>query len=649
MNAKNMRPGKVALALIIAGVSSSIARAQGTAFTYQGRIHDTGTPVNGVYDLRFAAYGVAGGGTPLAGPVTNSAVAVRDGFFTVTLDFGANLFTGAPRWLEVGVRSNGVEPFVDLSPRQALTASPYALFAGTSSNVASGAVVRTLNGLKDNVTLAAGANMTITPSGNTLTLSAAGGGAQWRLNGANAYFDDGRVGVGTNDPAAALEVSGWNGNTLLYATAPRPTLIFRDTFASGGARSIIGGADGDLRFYTESFWDGSNPAAQMAFTTNGMLGIGTFTPLSALHIYGRADAIRLTGAKPFLTLEDKASGLFSRIQGAEAGIRLATQGAVTGSDPSGVLALTGFGYTGVGTTSPKHKLSIAGGPHWTANAWSGAIELENSAAIAWQANANGQRFGMGHTGGGFYLFRTASDPGDNAAQAIYDFFVGDDGRVGIGTTFPGSQLDIVAQNGLRISGYQPFLTLRDSNAGYARGVIQSVSGGLYFETESYLSGANPNNYARLANSGNFSVKNLTIRGGADIAEPFELSSGDLPPGSVVVIDDEHPGKLKVSSVAYDTRVAGIVSGANGVNSGLSLQQEGELDSGQNVALSGRVYVLADAADNPIRPGDLLTTSSTVGHAMKVSDHQRAHGAILGKAMSSLAEGQGMVLVLVTLQ
>jgi hypothetical protein len=71
--------------------------------------------------------------------------------------------------------------------------------------------------------------------------------------------------------------------------------------------------------------------------------------------------------------------------------------------------------------------------------------------------------------------------------------------------------------------------------------------------------------------------------------------------------------------------------------------------GENVALTGRVYVLADAAHGTIEPGDLLTTSDTPGHAMKVSDHAKAQGAILGKAMSELTHGKGMVLVLVTLQ
>jgi hypothetical protein len=68
-----------------------------------------------------------------------------------------------------------------------------------------------------------------------------------------------------------------------------------------------------------------------------------------------------------------------------------------------------------------------------------------------------------------------------------------------------------------------------------------------------------------------------------------------------------------------------------------------------VALSGRVWVYADANRGAIRPGDLLTTSPVPGHAMKVGNYARAQGAIIGKAMSELKSGTGLVLVLVTLQ
>jgi hypothetical protein len=68
-----------------------------------------------------------------------------------------------------------------------------------------------------------------------------------------------------------------------------------------------------------------------------------------------------------------------------------------------------------------------------------------------------------------------------------------------------------------------------------------------------------------------------------------------------------------------------------------------------VALTGRVYALADATESPIAPGDLLTTSATPGHCMKVTDPQKAFGAVIGKAMTGLQEGQGLILVLVSLQ
>jgi hypothetical protein len=158
----------------------------------------------------------------------------------------------------------------------------------------------------------------------------------------------------------------------------------------------------------------------------------------------------------------------------------------------------------------------------------------------------------------------------------------------------------------------------------------------------------PNSYDFTVNGATY-TKTLTITGGSDVAEPFQMSTKEILKGSVVVIDNQNPGQLKLSDRAYDSRVAGIVSGANGINPGIALHQDGALEGGQNVALSGRVYVLADASSGAIKPGDLLTTSNTPGHAMKVTNHAKAQGAILGKAMSSLKEGKGTVLVLVTLQ
>ncbi len=110
--------------------------AQGTAFTYQGRLNDGANPAAGAYDLRFTVYDSTNlPGVVIAGPLTNSATALSNGLFAVTLDFGAGVFTGPSRWLEIGVRTNGGSTFATLDPRQPLTPSPYAIMASSASNL----------------------------------------------------------------------------------------------------------------------------------------------------------------------------------------------------------------------------------------------------------------------------------------------------------------------------------------------------------------------------------------------------------------------------------------------------------------------------------------------------------------------------------
>ncbi len=162
----------------------------------------------------------------------------------------------------------------------------------------------------------------------------------------------------------------------------------------------------------------------------------------------------------------------------------------------------------------------------------------------------------------------------------------------------------------------------------------------------------------ISDAGVVSVRVLEITGGADFAENFDVNVATttsdtltkVEPGMVVSIDPTNPGKLSLSAQAYDRRVAGIISGAGGVKPGMIMSQAGTLADGKlPVALSGRVYCYVDASQGAIEPGDLLTTSDTPGHAMKVTDSNKAQGAIIGKAMTGLKEGKALVLVLVTLQ
>jgi len=154
---------------------------------------------------------------------------------------------------------------------------------------------------------------------------------------------------------------------------------------------------------------------------------------------------------------------------------------------------------------------------------------------------------------------------------------------------------------------------------------------------------------RVQNSGRVTCTELEITGGADLSEKFPINGGEIKPGMVVSIDPQKPGDLRIAAAEYDRAVAGIVSGANGVKPGMTLRQQGTIADGTYpVALTGRVYCRADATYGAIQPGDTLTTSNTPGHAMKATDFSRAQGATIGKAMSSLTEGKGLVLVLVNL-
>lgn len=145
-------------------------------------------------------------------------------------------------------------------------------------------------------------------------------------------------------------------------------------------------------------------------------------------------------------------------------------------------------------------------------------------------------------------------------------------------------------------------------------------------------------------------KVLEITGGSDWAEPGEISNGKvLNPGTVVCLDPTNPGKFMQSTTAYDKKVAGIISGAGGVNPGMILSQEGKFDKGQPIALAGKVYVQGTARNGKIEPGDLLTTSDLPGHAMKATNRTKSFGTVIGKAMTCLEKGEGLVLVLVQLQ
>ena len=192
----------------------STVRAQGTAFTYQGRLNNASGPATGSYDLTFTLFGSNTAGTAIAGPVTNSATAGSNGLFAVTVDFGAN-FPGANRWLELGVRTNGGGAFSTLVPRQAITPTPYAITAGnvsgtvTAAQLPASVPVLTANG---NLLVSPAQGNTIDPNAQQSTL--AGGYANimgnddYAVIGGGAFNQIGLGGSGSVIPGGIYNIVG---------------------------------------------------------------------------------------------------------------------------------------------------------------------------------------------------------------------------------------------------------------------------------------------------------------------------------------------------------------------------------------------------------------------------------------------------------
>ena len=333
--------------------------------------------------------------------------------------------------------------------------------------------------------------------------------------------------------------------------------------------------------------------------------------------------------------------------GTTAGMLFETR--ASGGNMTDALYLDPDGKVGIGTTDPSSKLHIEG-----------SSTNDVTAIIHNLNNAGSERLYFGTDTGSdagilVYGSTNASYPGkwrfvNNKTSAHYDWItnggvrmtLANDGKLGIGSSAPLARLFIEELGSddplrLRVSGSTKLIVKNDGKVGI--GTLTpteqlTVLGNVKID-------GNLNIYSGV-------TKVMELGSGLDYAEGFDVSARDrIEPGSVLIIDPDNAGKLALSNKSYDTKVAGIVAGAEGMGSGVRLGA-GQFD--YDVALAGRVYCKVDAAGEAVQPGDLLTTSDNPGYAMKAADYSRAQGAILGKAMESLEKGQkGKILVLVTLQ
>jgi hypothetical protein len=416
--------------------------------------------------------------------------------------------------------------------------------------------------------------------------------------------------------------------------------------------------------------------ANITETANGNVGIGTTSPVTKLDVRGHltldagSDPALFTAAaggeqNRFLMLLNSPS--YQSASGLKAGGILVSDSYYFANPGKNDLVVKG--NVGIGIANPATKLHVVGDGILTGNVFFGNQTRQ-------MLNLWGTGFGIGvqthnlyyRSGGGFawHLGGMHNDNTYNAGGGATLMTLDH-----LGLSFgarPGQHLRLWSDNATRYFGIgiqAETLYFRSGNgagdgfAWYKGGFHNSSIGNGHRDPGGGQTLMTLDGESGLSVNGQASVKVLKITGGADFSENFdvnvtetteEAATTKVEAGMVVSIDPENPGKLALSTQAYDYQVAGIISGAGGVRPGMILSQEGTLANGKHpVALSGRVYCWADASNGPIKPGDLLTTSDTPGHAMRVTDREKAHGAIIGKAMTGLKEGKGLVLVLVTLQ
>ena len=558
---RSMIPVLVLLALVAAAAAPAQTPLS-NSFNYQGRLFLDGGAVQGSADLRLTLWNSPTGGATVGQEVAVDDVVVTDGVFSVELDFGPGVFDGDSRWLDIRVRAphdpNDTEPFTNLTPRQEITAVPYALHA--------------LNG------------------------GGSGGGGLWELQGGSIVNTDGRfVGINRGSPQTSAEVFGVHapvtgGYGGMYVSTEGETAWPFYGYSAGGvnaAWTYLNGSDQSWRLY--------NGGVRLTVGNDGNVGIGTTVPGARLTVAGLIESTSGGIKFPDGSIQTSAGG-----------------GAGGGSD----LVL----INSVGSTAVELFADDPQGGNPPAGAVANLYDASGDKTVELDA---------GTSGGGSLSLRT--NEGLRTVRLLADYTSGGGGLLEV------DQGD--GSTGVRILGHGGF------SDGTRGGEIwmDNIAGDRAITIASNYDGTSESRIV---------VDVVEIRGGSDLSEQFDVLEGRdfIEPGTVVSIDPERPGALRMSQQAYDRRVAGIVSGAGGVKPGMLMGQRGTAADGElPVALTGRVYCKVDASHGPIQPGDLLTTSTTPGHAMKVADHGQAQGAILGKAMTALDAGQGLVLVLVSLQ
>ena len=613
-----MKTSRIALiASLLASLPAVILAEVPELLNYQGRVSVGGTNFNGSGQFKFALVDGAGttsywsnNGTSAGGsePSAGVALSVANGLYSVALgDITLPNMSAVPSTVfnnsDVRLRiwfNDGVNGSQLLTPDQRIASVGYAMMAAnvpngviTSDKIASGAVSADK--------IAAGAISTTQVADNGITSAKLADDIDLGSSTVDGRLDIFKTAAGT----AAISLIG-NGSQI-------------STYGSDGLEQIRLWGPGWGELLLRDSATENNTTVQLVAHETTFLGF-PFPALGQLP----GGALRLTlGSTNRVYLKAGNSGGQLSLYQNDGGVGVFADGDDGGAGSISVRSTNGS------TRVLIDGLSTSGGGEVSVNDGNGSKAV--------------QLLGGGSGGGSLNLMN-----GDGAVRASMT-----------ASTSSGGYLYLYANDGSASiladgdSGGAGYISVRN-NAGASRVVVdgETTSGGGAIYLYNAAGSGTISLVADSSGEGRIVTQVLQITGGSDLSEQFDIKPihDELKAGMIVSIDPENPGRLLTSTRAYDRTVAGVVSGAGGVKPGMMMGQQGTAADGKHpVALTGRVYCWVDASHRAIQPGDMITTSDTPGHGMKVTDHSLAQGAIIGKAMSSLASGRGLVLVLVSLQ
>jgi hypothetical protein len=358
--------GRLVLVALAALLATSVpAQTLGTAFTYQGALREGGAPVNGTRNLTFRLFDGSSGGSQVGSDIAMTGVVVADGLFAVSLDFGAGVFNGNARWLEIQVGASV------LTPRQELSPTPNALFAtqagsapgdnlgdhtATQALEMGGFAINNAGNLDLSGDLIDSAGMAGSSGQALVSNGGLGAGVTWTTLSVNDADSDPTNEIETWATLAGIPAGFLDGVDNVDDADSNPTNEIQDLNLAGNALSLSGDASPvDLSAYLDN-----TDAQDLSLAGNALSLSGDASPVDLTAYLDNTDAQDLSLAGTVLSLTGDGTPVdLGPILGGGGGGDGHSLDADDGS-PIDALYVDAEGQVGVGTSVPVAGLHVAG-------------------------------------------------------------------------------------------------------------------------------------------------------------------------------------------------------------------------------------------------------------------------------------------------